>query len=213
MYRISAEGNFTKQDQAKKAPRPVSSMLLELVDSLPADHFTLEWLLGRLDRRSFGIVLLILSLAALVPGISIVAGPLLAVPAFEMVLGRNVPTFPRRVAIHPLPAASLASIVRLALPVVMFLEKIVHPRWHIPPDVSRRAVGIAVLIVSVLFLVPLPLIQIVPAVLVALISLAYLEEDGLLLCLSLVGAAVLLAIAVAATWGTILGAAWISRIY
>jgi hypothetical protein len=43
-------------------------------------------------------------------------------------------------------------------------------------------------------------------------SLAYLEEDGLLLCLSLVGAAVLLAIAIAATWGTILGAAWISRI-
>lgn len=72
--------------------------------------------------------------------------------------------------------------------------------------------GIAVLIVSVLFLVPLPLIQIVPAVLVALMSLAYLEEDGLLLCLSLVGAVVLLAIATMATWGTILGAAWISRI-
>jgi hypothetical protein len=61
----------------------------------------------------------------------------------------------------------------------------------------------------VLFLVPLPLIQIVPALLLALMSLAYLEEDGLLLCLSLVGAAILLAIAIAATWGTILGAAWI----
>jgi hypothetical protein len=73
-------------------------------------------------------------------------------------------------------------------------------------------VGIAVLVVSVLFLVPLPLIQIVPALLVALMSLAYLEEDGLLLCLSLVGAAVLFAIAIAATWETILGAAWISRI-
>ena len=42
-------------------------------------------------------------------------------------------------------------------------------------------------------------------------SLGYLEEDGLLLCLSLVGAAVLLGIAAAAPWGTILGAAWISR--
>jgi hypothetical protein len=56
------EDNFIKQDQAKEAPRPVSAMLLELVDGLPADHFTLEWLLGRLDRRSFGIVLLGLSL-------------------------------------------------------------------------------------------------------------------------------------------------------
>jgi hypothetical protein len=96
--------------------------------------------------------------------------------------------------------------MRRALPVVMlFLEKIVHPRWHIPPDVSRRAVGIAVFIVSALFFVPLPLIQIVSALLVALMALAYLEEDGLPLCLSLVGAAVLLAITTAATWGTILG--------
>jgi len=212
MYRMSIEDNVIKQDKVKEAPRPVSAMLLELVDSLPVDHFTLEWLLGRLDRRSFGVVLLVLSLAAMVPGISMLAGPLLAIPAFEMILGRSVPTFPRRVAIHPLPTAALASIVRRGLPVVMFLEKIVHPRWHIPPDVSRCAVGIAVLIVGVLFLVPLPLIQIVPAVLVALMSLAYLEEDGLLLCLSLVGAAVLLATATMATWGTILGAAWISRI-
>jgi hypothetical protein len=201
-----------KQDEIKEAARSVSAMLLELVDSLPGDHFTPEWLLGRLDRRAFGIVLLILSLAALVPGISMLAGPLLAVPAFEMILGRSVPTFPRRLAIRPLPAASLAKVVRRAIPVVMFLEKIVHPRWHISADVSRRAVGIAVLIVSVLFLVPLPLVQIIPALLVALMSLAYLEEDGLLLALSLVGAAVLLAIAIAATWGTILGAAWISRI-
>ncbi len=73
--------------------------------------------------------------------------------------------------------------------------------------------GVAVLIVSVLLLVPLPLIQIVPALLVVLMSLAYVEEDGLLLCLSLAGTAVLLAIATAAAaWGTILGAAWISRI-
>jgi hypothetical protein len=212
MYRMSVEDSAIKQDDVEEAPRPVSAMLLELVDSLPVDHFTLEWLLGRLDRHSFGIVLLVLSLVALVPGISILAGPLLAVPAFEMVLGRRVPTFPRRVAIHPLPTTSLASVVRRALPVVTFLEKIVHPRWRISRDVSRRAVGIAILIVSVLFLVPLPLIQIVPALLVALMSLAYLEEDGLLLCLSLVGAAVLLAIAVAATWGTILGAIWINRI-
>src|ERR1700722_8731634 len=207
---MPVEDNAIKQGQVKAAPRSVSAMLLEMVDGLPVDHFTLEWLLGRLDRRSFGIVILILSLAALVPGISILAGPLLAVPAFEMILGRSAPTFPRRVAIYPLPTASLTSIVRRALPVVMVLEKIVHPRWHLSADVSRRAVGIAVLVVSVLFLVPLPLIQIVPALLVALMSLAYLEEDGLLLCLSLFGAAVLLAIATAATWGTILGAAWIS---
>ena len=128
----------------KQTPQSVSAMLLELVDSLPVDHFTLEWLLGRLDRRSFGIVLLILSLAALVPGVSMLAGPLLAVPAFEMILGRRVPSFPRRVAIHPLRTTPLASIVRRALPVVMFLEKIVHPRWQRFRQISRHRTIVSV---------------------------------------------------------------------
>jgi hypothetical protein len=166
--------------------------------------------LGRLDHRSFGIVVLVLSLAALLPGISMVAGPLLAIPAFEMILGRSGPTFPRWVAIYPLPTGSLARVVRRALPVVLFLEKFVHPRWRVSSEVSKRAVGIAVLILSVSFLVPLPLLQIVPALLVGLMSLAYLEEDGLLLCISLLGAVVLLAIAAAAAWGAIIGASLIS---
>jgi len=51
----------------------------------------------------------------------------------------------------------------------------------------------------------------VPALLVALIALAYLEEDGLLLCLSLLGAFVLMAVATAAVWGAILGAIHISE--
>lgn len=210
MYRTSIEDNAAAQHKTEEAPRSVSATLLELVDGLPVDHFTIEWLLGRLDHRSFGIVVLVLSLAALLPGISMVAGPLLAIPAFEMILGRSGPTFPRGVAIYPLPTASLARVVRRALPVVLFLEKIVHPRWRVSSEVSKRAVGIAVLILSVSFLVPLPLLQIVPALLVGLMSLAYLEEDGLLLCISLLGAVVLLAIAVAATWGTIIGVSWIS---
>jgi hypothetical protein len=68
-------------------------------------------------------------------------------------------------------------------------------------------VGIAVLIVSVLFLVPLSLIQIVPAWLVALMSLAYLEEDGILLSIAC-GSRRL----IGDCNRTIVGAAWISRI-
>jgi hypothetical protein len=135
-----------------------------------------------------------------VPGISILAGALLAIPAFEMILGWSGPTFPRRVAIYQLPSASLASILRRALPIVIFMEKIVHPRWHVSPDVARRRSVLQFLSSDVLFLMPLPLLQIVQALLVALMSLAYLEEDGLLLCVSLIGAAVLLAIVTAATW-------------
>jgi hypothetical protein len=206
MASMLLDDNPSKPSHAYPLPIPVSATLLDLVNNLPGEHFTIEWLLGRLDRRSFGIILLVMSLVAMVPGISMLIGPLLAIPAFEMMLGRSGPSFPRRIAVYPLRAAALTGIVRRALPVVMALEKIVHPRWSIPPRISKLAAGVAILALSGLFLAPLPLIQIVPALLVALIALAYLEEDGLLLCLALLGAFVLLAVATAAIWGAVLGA-------
>jgi len=56
---------------------------------------------------------------------------------------------------------------------------------------------------------PIPLSNVIPAVVIALISLAYLAEDGLLLALSMVAAVVVLTVAFAAVWGAALGARWI----
>jgi hypothetical protein len=195
----------SKPADTKSLPVPVTATLTDLVNNLPGEHFTIEWLLGRLDRRSFGIIMLVMALVAMVPGISLLIGPLLAIPAFEMILGRSGPSFPRRIAVYPLRSSALTGIVKRALPLLATLERIVHPRWPISPGLSRRAAGLAILALSGLFLAPLPLIQIIPALLVALIALAYLEEDGLLLCLSILGAIILLVAATAAIWGAVLG--------
>src|ERR1700710_2615568 len=92
----------SKPADAKSLPVPVTATLTDLVDNLPGERFTIEWLLGRLDRRSFGIIMLVMALVAMVPGISLLIGPLLAIPAFEMILGRAGPRFPRRIAVYPL---------------------------------------------------------------------------------------------------------------
>jgi len=44
---------------------------------------------------------------------------------------------------------------------------------------------------------------------IALISLAYLEEDGLLLSIALLASVVVLAVELVAVWETIVGAKWI----
>jgi hypothetical protein len=54
-------------------------------------------------------------------------------------------------------------------------------------------VGTVVLVLTTrILLVPLPFSNVIPAVLIALISLAYLEEDGVLLLLSTAAAFLLL---------------------
>jgi hypothetical protein len=75
-------------------PRPASIVLLRLHDEAPMDHFTLGWLMGSLHKRSFGIITLLLAVVAIAPGVSIVAGLLLMIPAFQMIVGRPAPVFP-----------------------------------------------------------------------------------------------------------------------
>jgi len=62
---------------------------------------------------------------------------------------------------------------------------------------------------ATLLFIPLPLSNIVPALVIALISLAYLEEDGLLLSVALLAAVIVLAVELAVVWQTVLGAKWI----
>jgi hypothetical protein len=56
---------------------------------------------------------------------------------------------------------------------------------------------------------PIGLSNTIPALVIALISLAYLEKDGLVLSIALRAAIITLAVAAGAVWETILGARWL----
>ena len=184
-----------KPPRATRALIHASVALERLQDEAPKGHFTLSWLTTTLRTRSFGMIMLLLALAAIAPGISILAGLLLTVPALQMIVGFPAPTFPSRIAERPLPTRHLATLVRRAVPVLKFLETIIHPRWHMPVDVTKRIVGTIVVLLSIsLVFSPIPLSNIVPALLIGLISLAYLEEDGLLLVIALLAAVVVLSL-------------------
>ena len=136
--------------------------------------------MGSLHKRSFGIIMLLLALVAIAPGVSIVASLLLLIPAFEMIAGRSAPVFPRFIATRPLPTRHLAALVQRAVPVLRYFEKVIHPRWPTPFEATKRRVGTVVVILNTtLVFTPIPLSNTVPALVIALISLAYLEEDGL----------------------------------
>lgn len=187
-----------------------SVVLQRLQDEAPADHFTLGWLVASLRKRSYGMLLLVLALFAIAPGVSFVAGLLLMIPAFQMIAGRSAPVFPRRIAVRPLSTRHLAAVVHRAVPVLRYLEKMVHPRWHTPLEATKRLVGAVVVMLSVVLVAaPIPLGNVVPAVVIALISRAYLEEDGLLLSVALLAAVIMLTVMLVAVWEAVLGAKWI----
>jgi hypothetical protein len=190
---------------------PATVVLQRLHDEVPADQFTLAWLTNNLHKRSFGIIMLLIALVAIAPGLSIIAGLLLMIPAVQMIAGKAAPVFPRRIATRSLPTSHLAAVVQRSIPVLRYLERVIHPRWHTPLESTKRLVGAVVLILSTtLVLVPIPLSNVVPASVIALISLAYLEEDGVLLSIALLAAMIVMAVATMGVWEMVVSAQWIA---
>lgn len=165
---------------------PASVVLQRLLDAAPKDRFTLGWLIGCLSGQSFGLELLILGIAAVVPGISTFASLLIAVSAFRMAIRRRAPYFPRWILARPLPTRWLHFMVPPFIGALRFLEKGIRPHGRPPDTAMDRLAGIVITLLNVRALVVwIPLANVTPGLLIAFIALAYLEGDVLWLAISM----------------------------
>src|SRR5688572_13192915 len=191
---------------------PTSVMLEELLKEAPSDHVTVAWLTGSLRERSFGLVLLIMALAGLVPGASTFTGILLGFPAVQMILGRETPGLPRFITSRRVSTRRVVRLFHRAIPLLKRMEKLIRPRWRTPFETTKRIVGIVVLLLAATLVWPFPFSHIIPALVIMLISFAYLEEDGALLCISLAAALSSLAITSATVWAAIRATGLLERL-
>ena len=191
------------------ARAPISVVLGDMLAAAGTENLTLDWLLGRMGGRSFGLVLLLLSIFGLLPGVSAFAAVLLMIPAIQMLLARSGPVFPRRLRSRRFEARRLAALLRYVVPALRWLERFVRPRWTTPIEATKRVVGGSVLLLSGGLLAPVPLSNVPPALAIMLIAFAYLEEDGALLCGALAIALVIVAAVLLAAWETMSAAGWL----
>jgi hypothetical protein len=91
-------------------------------------------------------------------------------------------------------------------------ERIVRPRWRTPFEATKRVVGFVILLLGMTLLAPIPFSQIIPALVIMLLAFAFLEEDGVLLCLALTAAAVSLSMTAAAVWGAVEGGRFLNNL-
>src|SRR6266511_3955318 len=190
---------------------PSSRVLQEVIRQAPAGYVTVGWLTSTLHRHSFGIIMLCLGLLATTPVGSTVPGLILAIMAVQVIVGRAEPAFPHFIMTRRLPTKQLLRLGGRAIHVLKYLEKVVHPRWPMTFEVAKHAVGVMVLLLTVvLLLTPVPLSNVAPAMVISLISLAYVEEDGLVLSVGFLAAIILIGLGSAAVWGTIIGAVLIN---
>ena len=192
---------------------PTSAMLHALADQAPPEKVTVRWLLQRLNKNAFGIVILLLAVVAMLPGICVLVAFLLPIPAFEMMLGRAIPTFPSWIADRPFPTRYITASVHRATPMLVRVEKAIRPRWRFSQHVAKRLVGGIVILMAVLLVAPIPMIQVIPALILIALALAFIADDGVLLTIACVAALLALLAAATAFWGLAMGVSWIGKIF
>jgi hypothetical protein len=165
---------------------PASSLLEGLLREAPGDTVTLGWLIRQMGRRSFGLVLLLLGVLALLPAINIAAGLLLIIPAMQLIRCRAAPVFPRRIAARALPVRPLAALIRRVVPVLRAAERVMRARPIATRLTTSRLTGAMTLVLALLVVgTPIPFGNIPFAIGVILVALAELEQDGVVLALVL----------------------------
>ncbi|MBK1696420.1 exopolysaccharide biosynthesis protein [Rhodovibrio salinarum] len=182
---------------------PTSEILDKLARDATSDEVTLGWIIGRLSERSFGIVMLLIGLVGLLPGVSTFAGVLLAIPAIQMMLGRDEPVLPARVAHRRFSTRRLGRLIARVTPTLRWIERAVRPRWNTPFETRKRVVGLIAFLLGATLLIPVPFSHLLPIAAIMLLAFAFLEEDGLILAIAIAVSLLSLAVSAAALWGVI----------
>lgn len=189
---------------------PTSVVLEDLFERAPSD-VTPAWFIANLQERSFGVVMLLMALLGLVPGASGIVGVLLAIPALQMMLAHEAPVLPRLLVERRLPATKVRRVGNRILPLLRRMELVIRPRWPTPFETTKRVVGLVVLLLAATLVWPFPFSHIIPTLVIMLLSFAYLEEDGILLCIALVAALASLSVTGVTVWAAIRTTGWLER--
>jgi hypothetical protein len=179
-----------------------SDLVAPLMKEAPEDKVDLDWLLHHLRHRSFGLLLLILAIVMAIPGLGVIASFLIAFPAVEMILGRHRPALPGFFVNRAIPTRHFTKWAERSLPLLRFVETFSQSRWHTPVQATKRAVGLVVFLLALCSIWPIPLLNIVPALTIVLISIAYLQQDGLLLGIAFAIAIASLLVFVLVLWAS-----------
>lgn len=170
-----------------------------LAEAAPEEGFSLREIFDRLDESAFGAGLFLLALPCCIPFLygvpQIVALPMLAL-AFQMVIGREEPWLPAKLATRKIDRKGLTQMARGGRKWFGWIEAIIRPRFtFITGRRSERVIGLFLFLFCASILVPLPMTNTVPGMAVAVTAFGLMQKDGL-----------------AVTAGIILGSIWVSAL-
>lgn len=155
-------------------------------------------------ERTFGFLLVLLSLPSALPipapGYSVPFGIVIFLLAVQLIAGRMRPWFPERLQRQSLSLQQVQGVLKAGLPWLRRVEAFSRPRMsYVCTSVPGRVIiGIAIALMGISMMIPLPLTNTLPAIGVLITGFSLIEDDGVL---SLTGLTICL---IAGTLSTVL---------
>ena len=172
-------------------PESLSDLMLALPDGEDLD---LARLLDTFGTRAHGTALLLLSLPDAiplpVPSVGAILGVPLALISLHLALFGDGGHLPRRLYDWRLPARGVALMKRYVVPMIAKAERVSRPRFGAVAGQQRFA-GLVCLALSILLLLPIPLMNTPPSLCLALLAWGMIQRDGVFVIAGLASTAAL----------------------
>lgn len=162
----------------------------ELIAGIVADFdrdgsMTIEELLRKMGHHGLALAILVLAISSVVAGIIPGFSTLMAVPIIFMciriMIGKSTVWLPKRIRGKSLSPRVIYGSLNRSIGPLKKMEKYLKPRLiFLTGGLFKRLLALTMLILAVVLAMPIPGGNFVPSMSIAIISLAILERDGLL---------------------------------
>lgn len=164
---------------------PLGATLKQLLHSEDARGLSIREITGAVGEKGFGLVLMVLSLPSALPvpapGYSTPFGIVIALIALQMLIGRQNLWVPDKLGELRIKPKLAGIMLGAAAKFLSKIERFIRPRqkW-IRGRIGRAALAVVIAIMACLMMLPIPLTNTFPAMVIFMVGVGLSEEDGLL---------------------------------
>ncbi|HLE78651.1 MAG TPA: exopolysaccharide biosynthesis protein [bacterium] len=164
--------------------KTLSAILAEMLRG--DDPVTVGELADRVQRRGFGLLMIVLALPTFIPvlppGVAVVVGLLYFLLGVQMLWGLPQPWLPQRVRAYRLTGRGLRRLRERGVPLLRRLEELSRERpLPIDEGIITRAIAVVMCVIGVILVLPIPFFNTLPALSVLALGVGLLNRDALFL--------------------------------
>lgn len=183
--------NHVKNDSAQRQEKSLKETLEHILEISKSESIQISELFSNLGSKGFGIILVFLSLPSALPvpapGYSTPFGIAIVLIAFQILIGKSSLKTPNSIKKIEFSPNSTQKILGFAIQLLSKIEPFIKPRLsQFQGKQLRPLIAINLILLASLMIIPIPLTNTLPAMVICLFGISICESDGLLTLISII---------------------------